>query len=95
MREAKNVAASVIKGPSPKEGGRLLAPHIVTAQSAGEVVLLSRGGGGASATLHLHKREMVERERELARLRRSVGGPWRRVAGLAFRRALGRVVASL
>ncbi|HSG86121.1 MAG TPA: CHAD domain-containing protein [Candidatus Limnocylindrales bacterium] len=40
-------------------------------------------------------RYLVERERELARLRRSVGGPWRRVAGLAFRRALGRVVASL
>jgi CHAD domain-containing protein len=40
-------------------------------------------------------RYLIERERELARLRRSVGGPWRRVAGLAFRRALGRVVAGL
>ncbi len=40
-------------------------------------------------------RYLVERERELARLRRSVGAPWRRVAGLAFRRALGRVVAGL
>jgi CHAD domain-containing protein len=40
-------------------------------------------------------RYLVERERELARLRRTVGGPWRRVAGLAFRRALGRVVAGL
>jgi CHAD domain-containing protein/adenylate cyclase class IV len=40
-------------------------------------------------------RYLVDRERELARLRRTVGPPWRGVASLAFRRALGRVVAGL
>lgn len=40
-------------------------------------------------------RYLVDRERELARLRRSVGTPWRGVASVAFRRALGRVVAGL
>ena len=40
-------------------------------------------------------RYLVDRERELARLRRTVGPPWRGVSSLAFRRALGRVVAGL
>ena len=40
-------------------------------------------------------RYLVDRERELARLRRTVGGPWRGVSSLAFRRALGRLVAGL
>ena len=40
-------------------------------------------------------RYLVDRERELARLRRSVGAPWRGVSSAAFRRALGRVVAGL
>jgi len=40
-------------------------------------------------------RYLVEQERELARLRRTVGGPWRGVSSLAFRRALGRLVAGL
>ena len=40
-------------------------------------------------------RYLVSREREVARLRRTVGGPWRGVAGVGFRRALGRTVASL
>jgi CHAD domain-containing protein len=40
-------------------------------------------------------RYLVDREREVTRLRRSVGSPWRAVAGLRFRRALGRVVAGL
>ncbi len=40
-------------------------------------------------------RYLVDRERELARLRRTVGPPWRGVASLAFRRSLGRVVAGL
>ena len=39
-------------------------------------------------------RYLVSREREVARLRRTIGGPWRGVAGIGFRRALGRVVAS-
>ncbi|MEX1169666.1 MAG: CHAD domain-containing protein [Chloroflexota bacterium] len=40
-------------------------------------------------------RYLVSREREVARLRRSVGPAWRGVAGISFRRALGRVVAGL
>jgi len=40
-------------------------------------------------------RYLVSREREVARLRRSVGPAWRGVAGIGFRRGLGRVVAAL
>ena len=40
-------------------------------------------------------RYLVDREREVARLRRSIGPTWRGVAGLRFRRSLGRVVAGL
>ena len=40
-------------------------------------------------------RYLVDRERELARLRRTVGPPWRGVSSITFRRALGRVVAGL
>ena len=40
-------------------------------------------------------RYLVDRERELSRLRRTVGPAWRGVSSLAFRRALGRLVAGL
>ena len=40
-------------------------------------------------------RYLVDREREVTRLRRSIGAPWRSVAGTTFRRSLGRVVAGL
>ncbi|MDH4141361.1 MAG: CHAD domain-containing protein [Chloroflexota bacterium] len=40
-------------------------------------------------------RYLVDREREVARLRRTIGPTWRGVAGLRFRRSLGRVVAGL
>ena len=40
-------------------------------------------------------RYLINREREVARLKRTIGGPWRGVAGIGFRRALGRVVAGL
>ncbi len=40
-------------------------------------------------------RYLVSRERDVTRLRRTIGGPWRGVAGVSFRRALGRVVAGL
>ena len=40
-------------------------------------------------------RYLVSREREVGRLKRTVGAPWRGVAGVRFRRALGRTVASL
>ncbi len=40
-------------------------------------------------------RYLVNRERDVARLRRGVGPAWRGVAGIGFRRTLGRVVAGL
>ena len=40
-------------------------------------------------------RYLVSREREVARLHRTIGAPWRGVAGVTFRRTLGRVVAGL
>jgi CHAD domain-containing protein/adenylate cyclase class IV len=40
-------------------------------------------------------RYLVSREREVARLRRTLAIPWRGVAGLPFRRNLGRLVAGL
>jgi triphosphatase len=40
-------------------------------------------------------RYLVDREREVARLRRTIGVPWRAIAGPGFRRTLGRVVAGL
>jgi CHAD domain-containing protein len=40
-------------------------------------------------------RYLVDRERELVRLRRTMGPAWRGVASLAYRRALGRVCAGL
>ena len=40
-------------------------------------------------------RYLVSREREVSRLRRTIGAPWRGVAGIGFRRQLGRVVAGL
>jgi len=40
-------------------------------------------------------RYLVDREREVARLRRTIGATWRGVAGARFRRSLGRVVAGL
>jgi hypothetical protein len=40
-------------------------------------------------------RYLVDRERELARLRHMIGATWRGVAGARFRQSLGRVVAGL
>ena len=40
-------------------------------------------------------RYLVDREKTVARLRRTIGVPWRGVAGARYRRLLGRVVADL
>ena len=40
-------------------------------------------------------RYLMSREREMGRLRATVGTPWRGVASPAFRRALGRALATL
>jgi CHAD domain-containing protein len=55
-------------------------------EHAGELSALESGAIG---------RYLVSREREVTRLRRSVGPAWRGVAGLAYRRRLGRVLAGL
>jgi CHAD domain-containing protein len=40
-------------------------------------------------------RYLLNREREVVRLQRSIGPSWRRVSGISFRRALGRTLAGL
>jgi len=57
--------------------------------------LVEHGGELGETETAAIARYLVDRERELQRLRRSVGAPWRRVAGLSYRRALGRVIAGL
>jgi CHAD domain-containing protein len=57
--------------------------------------LVERAGSLSSVESEAIGRYLVSRERELARLKRSVGQPWRGVASLAFRRRLGRSVAGL
>jgi CHAD domain-containing protein len=57
--------------------------------------LVERAGDVSDAESSAIGRYLVNREKEIARLRRTVGRPWRGVAGLAFRRALGRTLAGL
>jgi CHAD domain-containing protein len=57
---------------------------------------LVENAGGLSATENAAiGRYLVDREREVARSRRTIGPVWRGVASLGYRRALGRVVAGL
>jgi CHAD domain-containing protein len=65
------------------------------ASSMTRTFLVEHSGTLSSAENAAIGRFLVHREREMARLRRSVGTPWRGVAGLRFRRSLGRVVAGL
>lgn len=57
--------------------------------------LVSHAGDLDDAETLVIGRYLTSREQEVARLRRTVGGPWRGVAGLSFRRGLGRVTAAL
>jgi CHAD domain-containing protein len=57
--------------------------------------LVEHAGSLSAAESAAIGRYLVTREREVARLRRTVGAPWRGVAGLGFRRTLGRTVAGL
>jgi CHAD domain-containing protein len=57
--------------------------------------LVENAGGLSSLESAAIGRYLVSREREVAKLRRTVGGPWRGVAGVSFRRALGRTIAGL
>jgi hypothetical protein len=57
--------------------------------------LVENAGGLSSIESAAIARYLVAREKDQARLRRTVGRPWRGVAGIAFRRSLGRTIASL
>jgi len=57
--------------------------------------LMERSGDLSEPQNEAIGRYLVDREREVAHLRRTVGPTWRSITGLAFRRSLGRAVASL
>jgi CHAD domain-containing protein/adenylate cyclase class IV len=65
------------------------------AASMARAFLVERSGRLSEAETAAIGRYLVDREREVARLRRTVGPVWRGVGGLAFRRGLGRAVAVL
>jgi CHAD domain-containing protein len=57
--------------------------------------LVERGTSVAPAEAEVIGRYVVDRERDVARLQRTIGRVWRGVDGPAFRRRLGRAVARL
>jgi CHAD domain-containing protein len=57
--------------------------------------LVDHAGDLTEAQTAAISRYLVARERDVARLKRTVGVPWRGVASLTFRRALGRTIAAL
>ena len=65
------------------------------AASMARTFLVERAGELSRAETAAIGRYLIDREREVGRLRRTIGPTWRRVAGLSYRRALGRVVAGL
>jgi CHAD domain-containing protein len=65
------------------------------AASMARTFLVERSSGLTGAQSAAIGRYLMSREREVARLRRSVGRPWRGVAGPAFRNRLGRAFARL
>jgi hypothetical protein len=72
----------------------LLNDANVTANMA-RSFLVENAGSLSSLESAAIGRYLVSREREVGRLRRTVGAPWRGVAGVSFRRAMGRTVAGL
>jgi CHAD domain-containing protein len=65
------------------------------AASMGRSFLVEHAGGLSELQTGAIGRYLVASEKDVLRLRRSVGVPWRAAAGLAFRRRLGRVTAAL
>ncbi len=57
--------------------------------------LLDHAGGLSNTETAAIGRYLLSREREVGRLRRTVGPTWRGVAGIRFRRGLGRALAGL
>jgi CHAD domain-containing protein/adenylate cyclase class IV len=66
-----------------------VAAHLARSFLVENAGSISDGESGAIA------RYLVSREKEVARLHRTVGPSWRGVAGISFRRSLGRVLAAL
>jgi CHAD domain-containing protein len=66
-----------------------VAAHLARSFLVEHAGSISDGESGAIA------RYLVSREKEVARLHRTVGRSWRGVAGIVFRRALGRALAGL
>ena len=65
------------------------------AASMARAFLVAHAGDLSSQESAAIGRYLVSCEREVTRLRRSIAVPWRGVAGIGFRRGLGRVVAGL
>ncbi|MBA2719114.1 MAG: CHAD domain-containing protein [Chloroflexi bacterium] len=57
--------------------------------------LVEHAGSLSDIESHAIARYLVSREKEVARLRRTVGRSWRGVSGIVFRRGLGRALAGL
>jgi len=57
--------------------------------------LVERAGSISDGESGAIGRYLVSREKEVARLHRTVGPAWRGVAGIGFRRSLGRTLARL
>jgi triphosphatase len=86
----------------------LLVPRIVALQdhlgllndadvaaSMARTFLVEHGADLSPTSAAVIGQYLASREREVARLRRTVGIPWRGIAGVTFRRRLGRALASL
>lgn len=86
----------------------LLVPRIVALQdhlgqlndadvaaSMARTFLVEHGSDVSPASAAVIGQYLTSRERDVARLRRTVGVPWRGLAGLTFRRRLGRALANL
>jgi triphosphatase len=86
----------------------LLVPRVVALQdhlglmhdadvatSMSRTFLVEHGGELSGTSAAVIDRYVASREREVARLRRTVDIPWRGLAGVTFRRRLGRALAGL
>jgi triphosphatase len=86
----------------------LLVPRVVALQdhlglmhdadvaaSMARTFLVEHGADVDAMSAAVIGRYLASREREVARLRRTVGIPWRGLAGVTFRRRLGRALAGL
>ena len=65
------------------------------ASSMARSFLVERGADLGPEEAAAVERFLASHEREVVRLRGSVAGPWRGVAGPAFRSRLGRAIAAL